>query len=208
MTFIPTPNACSVQNIWTLYGERVENQFHVAKTTPFTLADLTALGAALDGTLVDGYASELTADSVHQEIILTALDSDSAPVFHNTYHAGTHGVGSNPSLPNNVAFSITSHTAQRGRSYRGRSYVWGFTDEEVTGNSLAAIKADAWVSILTDLLAEVVTFSATAFLAVVSTRHNNAPRTAGVATPIVSFGYHDLFLDSMRRRLPGHNVRH
>lgn len=207
MPFQPCPNICSVQNIWTLYGETVENVHHVMKGDPWVLADLMALSAAIRVNQVTGYINELTADSVHINLTLTSLDTDSSPVYVDTFRAGDHGVGTNASLPNNVAFAITAHTAKRGRSYRGRHYVWGFDDEELDNNTLHTDKADAWVSTISHMIADVHTFSASADVCVLSRYHDKVKRAEGIGTPITSYSYHDLILDSMRRRLPHHGPK-
>lgn len=112
------------------------------------------------------------------------------------------GVDTTQQLPNNVTVAIAWRTGRTGRSYRGRTFHLGLCVNQITGNTLTNPTLTGLVSAYTQLL---TTFGpAGGQLVVVSLRHNNAWRAAGVATPITGCTVNGT-LDSQRRRLPEHN---
>jgi hypothetical protein len=109
-------------------------------------------------------------------------------------------VGGNTSenLPNNVALVATHRTGLVGRSFRGRTYVGGFTESQSLGNvvnpsSFTAIQS-AWNGFVTDMMATIGTW------VVISRFHNGAPRTTGVSQTIISSDFRDSVWDTQRRR--------
>jgi len=115
--------------------------------------------------------------------------------------AGTEGTLTSPSVPGNVTWCVKFLTGLTGRSYRGRNYIMGMTEDATVGNQMDAGRAAAFVANYEALLDLV---DATDFTWVVLSRvQNNVPLANAIGAPIINVGYTDLNLDSQRRRLTG-----
>src|SRR5690349_4687518 len=125
--FIPAPNCASVELIFLLNGEVVENTFHVRKGSPYSASDLSALRAIFDTWHSAHYKTAQGPAASLYRIRSKALDAVGSPIedyFLPTPRAGTE---SGTNLPNNVTMAFKLSTGLAGRSYRGRIYVVGCT---------------------------------------------------------------------------------
>jgi len=104
-------------------------------------------------------------------------------------------------LPGNVSLAVSFRTGLSGRSFRGRNYLAGLTEGQVTGNEISSTAAAAFVDVYEGLLPTLTALSLTHV--VVSRFAGGLPRVSGVATPVVSYLTTDLVVDSQRRRLTG-----
>jgi len=102
-------------------------------------------------------------------------------------------------VPNNVAVVVKWITANRGRSYRGRTYHLGIPQGSVTGSVLTTGYRTSLVQAYSNfvLLGTTPTWT----LSVASRYSNGQPRTNGVITPINALSINPT-VDSQRRRLP------
>jgi len=109
--------------------------------------------------------------------------------------AGDHT--SNP-MPANVALVVSHRTGHVGRSKRGRSYMLGFTESDVSGNiptaALALAASDTFTVYNTDIDADDLE------LIVYSLYEDGSARTTPASTPVTSHQV-DLRVDTQRRRL-------
>jgi hypothetical protein len=110
------------------------------------------------------------------------------------------GTNSNAGCSNNVTLAVKWQTGYAGRSYRGRTYFIGLTENNVTGDTVAGAYASGLQGAFEQLMSDLD--GAGFGMGVLSRYHNNAPRTAGVLTPITSVSV-DTVIDSQRRRLQG-----
>ena len=201
MGFIPVTNVASVEMIFVILNQRVENVYHcIANTTPITYSGLATLcGAFKDWYNTTGKA--LSVDNlVLEKIVAKDLTSQSGPAIEYTTglpQAGTHVA---TAYPTNVTVAVSFGTALRGRSYRGRIYQNGLSNDRVVANKITSSYQEDLIAGYAALKSAVNT--AGWDLAVVSRYHNKAARTSGVATPITSVSV-DINLDSQRRRLTG-----
>ena len=131
----------------------------------------------------------------------TAQDSSTAPSFATSFSPALTGDVVSDTGPNNSCWTIQFATAQRGRSFRGRNYIGGIPLSVVAGNYITVAAAGAFVGAYTNL----VDFGVLdlGIHVVVSHFTNGGPRVSGVTTPVISYRYADLAMDSQRRRLPG-----
>lgn len=200
MAFIPVINTARCELRYTQNGQQVANIFHVEKEGPLTVLDLQDIGTALVewwGEHLDLVSTAVTLREIDIRDLTTAsgigiLWNDGLPLIG--------GVAS-PPLPNNVTLAIKWGTGLSGRSFRGRTYHVGLCESQVTQSELeSAVIAPLLASY--NALPTMITGSGYT-LVVVSRYANNAPRPAGVTTPILNAAYADTVIDSQRRRLPG-----
>lgn len=200
MAFIPVPNVASVEMIFEQAGQRLENVYHVKKSSPFDEVGLS--GAAQ--LFADWWDEELkpqVAGNVSLVLIVAkALDSETAPAVEFTTGLPLTGPGTNIPNPGNVTVAIRWTTGLRGRSFRGRTYHIGLTQGAIVANSLAtenqALLLGAYQTLLSSLSLSTMS------LVVVSKYANHVARTTGIATDITAASL-DGSLDSQRRRLNG-----
>lgn len=200
MAFIPVPNVAQVTVLQTLFGQEVNNVLHFARAGGWDASNLESLAglvlASWTVNVIPEQSADLVLDGVRARDLSTAdgLQVEVAPA-----EAVTGGVGQ-PSLPGNVAFCVTHRTAFIGRSRRGRTYVAGIGEDQVTGNSLAAPVASDLVLAFNTLRA--TTNASGYFFCVVSRFTNGDPRPEGISTVVTGSFAVDLRVDSQRGRLP------
>lgn len=200
MPFIPALNVVQAELVYDFAGETVENVLHYEAAGALSIPNMEELGLHL----IDWYDNALNA--LHANTVklvnvkLTDMTTFNAPGLD--VNAGLPKLGTNISaaLPNNVAMAISKRTIFRGRSYRGRLYHFGLTENQVVDNTVASGVVTALINAYTPLIA----FSTTSEswqLSVVSKFSGNAPRTVAEVTPVVNLTS-DGVVDSQRRRLP------
>jgi hypothetical protein len=135
-------------------------------------------------------------------VITTSLGTVGAP--GTLYTTGLPKVGTNiqPQLPNNVTIAMSLNTALRGRSFRGRIYHIGLTENDVTLNTIPGTTLTPLIAAYEAArLLAAGSGSQTFQLAVLSYYAAKAIRTTPVATPVTSISS-DGIIDAQRRRLP------
>lgn len=129
---------------------------------------------------------------------LTTQDAGVSQYFPPTT---VRGQVNNPSVANNAALVVSHHTALRGRSYRGRTYLAGIPTGQLANSATVTTEYQgytlaAWTNYIDGLEALGGNF------VIASRQLNGVRRTTGVATPVTGYSI-DLRLDSQRRRLEG-----
>lgn len=201
MPFVPVPNTVQVDILFELDGQRVENiHYYELSTAPTVEAvgDLLAtLRAVIEEELMPLLSSALTLVEL-VGTLLTAIDSFS---ISNVVTPPVAGGNTTQALPNNVSYTITKQTALRGRSFRGRNYVVGMTEDAINLNTInPTFRADLLA--VWELL-RVASVSDGWTQVVVSRVSGGVERGTGVTTPVTSVTTFDSTVDSQRRRLPG-----
>lgn len=201
MAFIPVPGVVEAELVYEQFGQIVENTLYFQYAAPADAGVLTDLCNYLIGWWTEQMASNINQVVTLLRVVATALDSDSAPSISITAPPDTSGEDTSEALPGNASWTISFHTAGRGRSSRGRNYVPGLSADGTSGNQVtsgfAANVRTAYENILTGAGAP------DALHVVVSRYHNNAPRAEGLAVQVTSYVITDLNIDSQRRRLNG-----
>lgn len=201
MPFVPIPATLQANIRFLLAGQQCEICLH------FSYAD-SDFETAVDN-VGDAIATEwwpvarafLSNQLVSNGIYFVDQSSASGPVSLRAPFATPQGASSIFAAPGNVAFTITHRTANRGRSYRGRSYMLGIPADQIGAGLLSTGARDAYVSAFNTLRLEAAS-DGNPF--VIASRYaNGSPRTTGVATPVTQCEAVDLVVDSQRRRLPG-----
>lgn len=202
MPFIPVPNGVQAEMRYTQDGQKVENVFWFIRDDA---VDPETSAQDIATFLLDWWNNSiktLQASAVSlREIYVT--DQSAANGFAYTLTAGLPAAGANVNepLPNGVTACVSLRTALRGRSYRGRSYFIGLTENNVLGNTLGAQFVTALLAAYDSLVTDSTLNGYP--LAVCSRFSGGNPRPSGILTQVRDALLIDSVVDSQRRRLPG-----
>lgn len=198
--FVPVPGTLQANVRFTLAGQLVENVLCFQyQGTPFGTAVSgihALLGASWWNTLRACISNQITS----VETYYTDLSDQAGPVSSQPPFTNASGAHASHAVPNNVAFVITHRTANRGKSYRGRSYIAAMAQDFVVGNTVTTAGVNNCV-----LAFEALRTAASAALVpfvIVSRRHDKAWRTVGLATVVTTCVARDSRVDTQRGRLP------
>jgi hypothetical protein len=204
MPFIPVPNTAEI----VLNGDQLGNDavmvLHAEGIGVLTLGDLEAIATLI----TDWYGAELSGilsnQYTLQSVKVTALDTDSSPVFED-FTFPTHVGGDARAIAALQNALVVTHISDlRGRNFRGRSFVPGIPtgciDADGTMQDVyVAAMQDAWDALYAAFNASEYT------LVVVSKVYLGAPRLIGLTTPIVRFRANQL-AGTIRSRVAGHGA--
>lgn len=211
MAYVPVENTAMVELRYLLNGEPVENTLYFHGETAFDTTSLNALGLAIrDWWVTDVFPIQ----SVHaslREVFVTDLTTATSGAVSVTAGLPSSGALTGESMPNNVAPCISFKTAQRGRSFRGRNYLIGFSVDQVSDNDVAPTVITDYTEAYNNLLAVAgaldltwVVVSRFSGFTLVDGKKVPTPRAAGLSTPVVNALFTDTTVDSQRGRLPNH----
>lgn len=213
---LPVPQGAEVKLVWAFNG------------TPYALNILHFthdIGAAMTQAKADAIAalvraafpaSQLAAH-VHTGVTLLRvesrhMDSNTDPWFVGS-GGPTPGTGAGNPLPAATAFVVTLKTGLRGRSYNGRVYTWGWTEDanDVAGGITAAGSTAATTFVLSIQgnmsSAQQLTMGVLSRWTTPPTAPPNTPpteRTPPLITPVTAVVALDSRWDVQRRRaIPG-----
>jgi len=206
MPFIPVANTAKVAIKYLLYGQEVINTMWFNKGDDWSGEDLNTLAIAVASWVTDELMPLRTVDMTFTGIEARDMSAEGAEGVDLAITPAVAGGTSVAGLPSGVALSIKFLTGLTGRSNRGRNYLAGLFETEVTGNTVLNTTRDAYIaafealaSYLTGLTADHVVAS---LYSGVDTEGHPIPRSAGVVHAVTSYAL-DTFVDSMRRRLTG-----
>jgi hypothetical protein len=216
-------------------GEIAENVFHVGdpgqlETADVPAPDLTTIATNFadwfDPTFAGTWtpANPLKGFMTNQgqlaSVTAKSLFSVNGPSV--TVAVGLSGGVSVEPLPNGLTFTVTMRTGLTGRSFRGRWYVPLLCNNGATTatsmNLIQLADANGLASTTMDMVNQLASISVPSLsslrMVVLSYVNKDAVptpphlRSSGLATEVISTGYHDLYMDYQRRRAPGHNRHH
>jgi len=203
--FVSAPRTCRAQLIFDTPGGKAMNVLHFQKSATWSEADLTTLEGDISF-FWDANMSPLQSDQVEMtRVILTDIEND--PGFQFDGHPSISVVGGRAStiMPGNVTVATKFGTGLAGRSYRGRSYHIGLTDDQCVGDSLVAGMADtirdAWI----DFIGGIASGATGGELVIVSYCQDKEWIDPLVITGVTTITTDDT-LDSMRTRLAGRGM--
>ena len=202
MAFIPVPNVVQAELVFTWNGQICQNVLHYLVDEGVDPTIQAGIGADL-AAWFDDSMQPLVVDTLSLiEVRLSDLTSEFAPGA--SWSGGLPLVGSlagGLSMPNNVSIVMTKRTDFRGRSFRGRIYHVGLSENQVTANNIVPATLTSLLAAYAELMT--VTVGAETYpLCVVSRYQGGEPRVTGIATPVTAITS-DGIVDSQRRRLPG-----
>lgn len=208
MPFVPVPNSALVEVRMLQDLQEVENTLWFERNSPWDVAGLTSLNNFIVGWWASEMSPIVSELVVVREVVCTDMTTASGPQVSLPPPDLLAGALDAPTLPNNVTLTVSFRTAARGRSFRGRNYFVGLTQDSVVENTVNA----GFVTQIQDAYAELLNVGDTVTSArwIVASRFsgvdgdgNPIPRVSGVTTDIVSVTIVDPVIDSQRRRLPG-----
>jgi hypothetical protein len=175
---------------------------HKSLTSPLPSADFNALVE----TIPDYYASEVksTVGAYVKlvKIIGRDLSEQAGMIYEYNVSSPIAGTATGQPLPNHCTIAIKLNTGIVGRSFRGRIFHPGLTEDQVGGDYVLEIPANAMVAAWNDFLNGVEVD--TEFNPVVLSRYTGkALRPQGIGTVITHTSISDRIVDSQRRRLAG-----
>lgn len=208
MPFVPVANTALVETRMTWASQQVENTLWIEFPAAISPSDLLTLANDIDSWWETFYGP-LVSDGVQlHEVVATDMTSASSGQVSVTPAIAAIGGQSSPDLPSNASLTISFRTALRGRSFRGRNYLVGLTEDTNTGNIINDAFLALVVAAYEELLPGGSALSAGEWVVAsrfsgVDTNGVPIPRVAGVTTPITTVVIVDNVIDSQRRRLPG-----
>jgi len=195
------PNTIQVEVIYLLFGQRVENVFHVEVPGGIDAAVIADTANEMGGWVEAQLMPLLSGSLVFLGVEAKNLDIEDGGVAIYTPTGTVVGGIASPALPGNVSYCISLRTASSGRSFRGRKYIAGIPLSMRTENTIDSTWSADLVAAFNDLIA---VFEALGkFLVVVSRVADGVERLVGVATHVSAAQVTDMFIDSQRRRLTG-----
>lgn len=189
------PNAALLRCLWNLGGVPsavnvygVDNASSVAITQTLT----NTVGAAVKAALTSsGLGAAISSQVSLASVGIRDLGSANAPEFIDAAVA-TAATGTGDLLPLNVSLCVTLRTALAGRSFRGRSYIWGWTETRNTSAGTADATAQTAAKAFVDAVESSLAASGL-HLAVVSRHLSQRNR-------VTSTQVRDGVWDTMRKR--------
>lgn len=200
----PPPNNPSVVKISLIFAHDTRqyvNTLHVSKAPAWSLADLSELGVAVLAWYNTFYKLALTAGVALTTIQMRVLDPALPLALDMPVSPPSAGTRIGTMEAGNVTSTMSWRSGLAGRAFRGRSYIPGMPEPDVTADDRIA---SVLVSILANAAQQWV-FGALPIL--VSSGIFHRPGVVphpldNVFTPLVTYVIENI-LDSQRRRLPG-----
>lgn len=130
MAFIPWPDGAKVIYNWTSTLGDWANVFAFSKAD-FTFQDMTDLGNTLFAALRTNYKNFLSDQAGLHDVNVIDMRTFGA-LNYRTGAPTAQGLNANEILPLQESLIATLRTLGRGRSFRGRKYMAGFTEEDMS----------------------------------------------------------------------------
>jgi len=201
MAFVPFSSTVMVEFLCSQDNQRLENTLYFRGPQGFAYGNMQGLAAFLIDWWKTNLSPQQSAYLSLNTVRVTDLRTDTGLLVEESSGLPAQGAGQADPLPNSVTWSLTFSTMGRGRSSRGRNYVLGLTEANVSGNTVAQINATAYVNAYMLLVG--INAVAENWTWVVASRYSNgAPRPLGQVLDVVDVRYADLVVDCQRRRLP------
>lgn len=199
MAFIPVEHTGRFSVIQTFLGQTCVNVFWVHHAGTWTAGQLNTMAGFIAGAYETHIAPFLSDQWSLDKVVsqdYTSFNAASAEYSPGTAIVGT---GSGDPLPPQVALVVSWRTDNRGRSYRGRTYLTGLTEFYADNGRMGQTvltAVDNWAQGLMTLIQ-----LADGDLGVVSFMANGAPRQAGVFTAISAYRSRDILYTQRRRTI-------
>lgn len=204
MAFQAAPNIAQVRVEGQLDAQLTINDFYFEVSgggiTPTNLSTLTfAVGDWYGAQIMPNLSQDFTAS------VAVGVDLGSPTGVYASAPIATPGGIASESSPNNVAACVSIRTAQRGRSGRGRNYLPGVPNGQVTLNTMSAPFMNAIIDAYLMLIGA-GTFVAGWQYVVLSRRTGSLPRPNGIGIPVTGVQFTTPYVRSMRSREVGHGA--
>lgn len=201
--FIPIPTGCKAEVRSVFDGQQVESVFWFAKNTAYTVDELNALADIIGAWYIDQFLPRAVPSVEGAELILTDWSEPAGLQINNIAIAGQPGSHSGNALPSNCALAVHFGTSVRGRSYQGRVYHFGLSENTVLNSVVDDAEVLAIEECYQALVDSTAELTSSQHMVIASFCGDGSWRLEGLATPITSVAVRDHVIDSQRRRLPG-----
>lgn len=208
MAFIPVPNTAQIRLEGRQDNQQTINDLYFFQDGGFTELELANLTGNVFSWWNTSVLAVLNEDFNSLRASARDLTSATGLAFETATGAGPGSVVGE-FAPNNVAAVVSFRTGLAGRSFRGRNYIPGISNNAVGGNTIDGTWRDAIIAAYSLLLPGGTVLPA-GFIWVVVSRYSGVdgdgkpiPRLAGIVTTITAVVFTDNIVDSQRRRLPG-----
>lgn len=199
MAFISLPNGIKIEIIMRKGGAPVVNVVFLQATGVPNLLNLENYTNAVITWWNTNIKPLVTSGTALHTVRATNWNAENGLQYTNDLLTPSAGTRTGGDTPSNVAAVTTFLTGQSGRSFRGRVYNGGMSDDDIVTNTLSTTLVagylTAWAAFQADMQALGLEHVVASFYS------NLAPRTVGVATPIVSYSMNNV-VDTQRRRIP------
>lgn len=197
MAFVPTPNCARVVINFIQGTSTYSNVLHFTKDA-FTGGDMNILANAVDQAVADAHLPNITANSVYVGVRVYDIRTSTGAVVFNNDNTGGGAAAGDPA-PLNSAVVITLRTNTRGRTGRGRMYVAGFADAELSGFTWSTNAQQAANNYLTEIRDSAALLG---WIHVIrSTQTDGVLLNPAVTREVVSFDIRSGITGTQRRRL-------
>jgi hypothetical protein len=212
---LPVPNGLECKLVWTLSGVPTAlNIWHFRTPTPLTLTQAQA--TAIDTQIKSQLSTSGLLASLWTSVALARVESRTMTAPSDPWFVGGNapvpGTGAGNPLPAATGFVVSLSTGLRGRSFSGRHYQWGYTEDanDAAGGITSAASA-ATVTFVSGAQIVGVPNAVPGAIPVILSRFTTAPGTSTpiernppIMTQIVNHIARDLRWDVQRRRaIPG-----
>lgn len=201
MAFIRIPFSIEVTVVFTIGGKEITNRHYVYKTdeTPISAADCVNVS----NEVYDAYDQYWMLSAV-DDMNMVEVNSRSVNEEEGSFGAATAtlpvtGAEVTEALPANVALVATLGTSFSGRSGRGRTYLAGLAEGDVSGNTVVPALATAANATLMAIDENV---SPLGFRHRLATKYHNGVLRDPVLTRNINSYITNVRVDTQRRRLP------
>ena len=173
---------------------QVVNTFHVAKVIPWSITEMVDLAARVHTWWSTYYKLMVPSQYALTQIQVRKYDPTAPLSYDLNISPPEVGTRTGSAEPGNVSLTMSERTGLAGRKYRGRMYIGGISNNDVTINdtvisALISLAANAMANLISGAL------PASSDLAVFH-------RNTNTYTEVIAYVIENI-LDSQRRRLPG-----
>lgn len=194
------PQVCLVRLIFKRDTREMLNTFHVSKASAWTSGQMTILANDILSWYTTFYRGVIPNDITLVQIQVRKQDPLDPQAVDLAVTSGGTGTRGGPTEAGNVSVTMSERTGLAGRAYRGRMYVPGIIEGDVTaddriGSSLIAGLTAAISNLITDLVSA-------GFALTVFHRPGLTPHIRDNTFNNVLFYVIENIIDSQRRRLP------
>lgn len=198
MPFVPVQNVMSVDFVCDYLAHRGECSIYIHSASSVTLQKCTDLALRATDWWQDEIMPSLSDQLDFVAVKVADLTDQFSFVYENVLTTPVAGGQTGATLPSNIAACVSFRTGLRGRSYRGRNYLWGLTEPLVTDNVIQ----EGWRNGVIGAYQQIDTDVCDTDQAhvVVSRFQLGNPLVNGIATDVINYVM-DSRVDTQRRRL-------
>lgn len=197
MAFVPTPNCVRIVISFAFGEQDFSNVFHATKSN-FVEADMAALAEDIDAAVDASHMPNISNTISYVKTTVYDIRTADGPLVVDATNSGL-GAAADTTVPINNALVITLRTNTRGRTGRGRVYVTGFGDAELTNNSFSVNAQDAAVDYIMAVRAAMTGNGWTHVIR--STQVDGTPLNPAITRPVIAFDCRSRVVGSQRRRI-------